>query len=169
MATKREQIRNFLTKNGFASTFQGDQFEQVVNAIELYTGIKENRKKAPVDPNVFEGYKAAAKIFNDLFPEVKIPTSGKHARDPVKEVAEALMWFIPTYEFDMDIVLAATEMYVKEFEVKDWQFMRTSKYFIRKQQKDKTWISDLANYCQQVVDGVGKYEGKLPELKSRVV
>jgi len=170
MATKREQITNFLNKNGFASTFNGDVFEQVVNAIELYTNKKENRvKKKQLDPQEVEGYKALASMYNELFPAIKIPTSGKYAKDPEREVVEALMWFVKEYHFDLDVIIAAAEMYVKEYEIKDWNYMQTSKYFVRKQQKDKTWISNLANYCQQVVDGVGKFEGQLPNLKSRVI
>lgn len=170
MATKREQIANFLNKNGFASTFKGDQFEQVINAIELYTNKKENKpKKHTLSPEILEGFKESAKIFNSFFPEVKIPTSGKYARDPEKEVTEALIWFIPTYGFEMDIVFKAVQLYVNEYEMKGWNYMQTSKYFIRKQQKDKTWVSNLANYCQQVSGGVEIFVNKIPDLKNRVV
>ena len=30
--------------------------------------------------------------------------------------------------------------------------MRTSQYFVRKQAVDKTWDSDLANYCELVIN-----------------
>jgi hypothetical protein len=31
--------------------------------------------------------------------------------------------------------------------------MRTSQYFIRKQNTDKTWDSDLATYCELIISG----------------
>lgn len=170
MATKREQITNFLNKNGFASTFQGDQFEQVVNAIELYTSKKENRvKKVAMSDEELKGYKDLAEKYNSFFPAIKIPTSGKYAKDPLKEITEALIWFTANYDFTHFMILQAAQDYVNERQLEDWKFMQTSKYFIRKQQKDKSWVSSLANYCQQVKDGVGEFKSQLPEIKNRVV
>lgn len=170
MATKREQITNFLNKNGYASTFKGDQFEQVVNAIELYTNVKENRKKTPtVSVEVLANFKVAAEIFNNIFPAIKSPSTQRYARDPEKEVMEALLWFVENYSFDMDTIMSAADKYIREREVDNWSFLQSSKYFIRKQQKDKTWTSNLANFCQQISDGVDKYENQLPNLRSKVV
>lgn len=171
MATKREQITNFLNKNGFASTFQGDQFEQVVNAIELYTSKKENRIKATkISEEDLAVYNGFATAILDMFPAIKIPTSGKYARDPHKEVVDALIWFRTTYSnFTFNTISAAVYRYVKEREVENWQFMQTCKYFIRKQQKDKSWVSSLANYCQQIDDGIEDHKDVVPDIKSRVV
>ena len=44
-------------------------------------------------------------------------------------------------------------------EEKRWAFCRTSQYFIRKQATDKTWSSDLADYCQLIEDGGHKSQG----------
>jgi hypothetical protein len=46
--------------------------------------------------------------------------------------------------------LSATEKYVDEYSVRNYEFMRTAQYFIRKQNIDKSFESDLATYCDQV-------------------
>ena len=43
--------------------------------------------------------------------------------------------------------MQAAQMYVSEHETKEYQHMRTSQYFVRKQNVDKSWICDLADYC----------------------
>lgn len=91
--------------------------------------------------------------YNDIFPKAKIPTSGKAARSSPRELMDSFRWFLlnnPQYSWD--VILKATTKYVEQKRPDDWRYMRTSQYFIRKQNSDKTWISDLANYCQQIVD-----------------
>lgn len=169
-ATKRQQISNFLTANGFSGTFQGDLFEQVINAIELYTNKKDTKTKVnKMSEEDVAAYNLAANQFINYFPAIKIPTTGKYAREPQKEVVEALIWFRSNYEhFDFGTIFRATQRYVKEHEVKNWEYMQTCKYFIRKQQKDKSWISNLAGYCQQIQDGVG-YDQDIKHITNKVV
>jgi hypothetical protein len=49
--------------------------------------------------------------------------------------------------------LKATAAYVDEYERKNYMYMQTSQYFIRKQQSDKTWGSELANMCAVIESG----------------
>ena len=44
-------------------------------------------------------------------------------------------------------------MYVDEYESKNYMFMRNSQYFIRKANQDKTWESELAGYCEIILNG----------------
>ena len=53
----------------------------------------------------------------------------------------------------METILYATEKYVSEYELKRYEYMRNSQYFIRKQNLDKSFESDLATYCELVVSG----------------
>jgi len=169
-ATKREQITNFLNKNGFSSLFQGDQFEQVVNAVELYTSKKENRKKKNKmsAEEVDLVYNCSLEVNNTFPNKLKIPTSGLMARSPLKEVVDAISWFRGNYEYDWKTIVAATVAYVSEFSVSDYNYMRTSKYFIRKQLQDKTWGSTLANYCEQIKGGI-KGPAETPYITNKVV
>lgn len=93
--------------------------------------------------------------YNNIFPEkTKIPTSGKMARSAPRELMDGFRWFLLNNPlFTWEIILQATQIYVDQKRQENWEFMRTSQYFIRKQNPDKTWHSDLANYCQQVLDG----------------
>jgi hypothetical protein len=45
-------------------------------------------------------------------------------------------------------------MYLDEYESRNWAYMRTSQYFIRKQNQDRTFDSDLANYCDMFINGL---------------
>lgn len=87
-----------------------------------------------------------------LFPKIKLP-SGKAARTDKRNCETAFKWFFENHEYSWEIILKATGLYVDEFEKKNYMFMQTSQYFIRKQQPDKTWGSELANWCAAVESG----------------
>lgn len=87
----------------------------------------------------------------EIFPKLKLP-SGKQARVHVSNLEAGFKWFFEKYGYDWETVLRATQNYVSEFEKVRFEHMRTSQYFIRKQNLDKSWISDLADYCSIVND-----------------
>ena len=87
-----------------------------------------------------------------LFPKIKLP-SGKAARTDKRNCETAFKWFFENHEYSWDTILKATGLYVDEYEKKNYLYMQTSQYFIRKQQPDKTWGSELANWCSAVESG----------------
>jgi hypothetical protein len=89
-----------------------------------------------------------------LFPKKKLP-SGKAARSAQSNVETNFRWFFENNKFTWDTILRATAMYVDEYERKTpaFMYMRTSAYFIRKTELDKSIVSDLANYCEIVESG----------------
>jgi hypothetical protein len=87
-----------------------------------------------------------------LFPKIKLP-SGKAARTDKRNCETAFKWFFENHEYSWEIILKATALYVDEFEKKNYLYMQTSQYFIRKQQADKTWGSEMANWCSAVESG----------------
>lgn len=103
----------------------------------------------------------------ETFPKIKLPT-GKPARSNFNEVCDAFDWFFRTYvdAYSWDIIHEATENYVDEYQKNNWMYMRTSKYFIRKQNSDKTWASDLAEYCEMAKNGV---DNDVNKFNDRVV
>lgn len=129
-------------------------------ALSLLIDIDENFRKsqAKVDTELM-GADAKMKIekYRLIFPEIRLP-SGKYARDAVKNLEVNFRWFFRTHDYDWDTILKATEKYVQEYRSKDWAFMRTSKYFIKKQEKDGSVTSDLANYCDMIRTGEGDRE-----------
>ena len=67
-----------------------------------------------------------------------------------KTLENAFRWFFETYDFTWDIIFKATKKYVNEYSIKQYEYMRTSQYFIRKQNTDKTYDSELADYCNMI-------------------
>jgi hypothetical protein len=88
----------------------------------------------------------------ELFPNIKLP-SGKMARSDRRNLETNFRWFFENYQYGWEIILKATEIYVNEFQRKNWLYMRTSQYFIKKQEQDKSIMSELANYCAIVQSG----------------
>lgn len=110
------------------------------------------QKKGTPGQTLGEGYQEKIQEYLETFPKIKLP-SGKAARSDKKNVETALMWFKNNYDYSWDIILKATADYVAEYELKNYLYMQTSQYFIRKQLPDKTWGSELANRCSDVLAG----------------
>lgn len=83
----------------------------------------------------------------ELWPSIKLP-SGKPARSDKRNVEGNLKWFMINYSYSWNTILKATAMYVDDYESRGYKFMRTSQYFIKKSDSDRTIQSELANYCQ---------------------
>tara|TARA_R110000751_G_scaffold274356_2_gene375257 strand:+ start:105 stop:716 length:612 start_codon:yes stop_codon:yes gene_type:complete len=97
-------------------------------------------------------YKDQIKSYRETFPNKKLP-SGKHARSSISNCENALRWFFINNDYDWKTIIKATANYVWEFEQNNYKFMRTAQYFIRKQEPDRTFSSDLADYCEAIVTG----------------
>ena len=103
--------------------------------------------------------------YRDIFPAGKLP-SGKPARVNVKTLENSFRWFFENYDFSWDEVIDATSMYVNSYRDNDYMYMKTSQYFISKQDKSKVRTSDLADYCDMIRDGV---EPEDTHFKEKVV
>lgn len=93
------------------------------------------------------------------FPKIKLP-SGKPARADIRNIETCFKWFFENHSYSWETILEATSRYVHEYEAKGYKFMQTSQYFIRKQQSDKSWGSELANCCALVDSGQAEDEDK---------
>ncbi len=62
-------------------------------------------------------------------------------------------WFFENHSYDWELVFNATRLYLDQYERLGYKYMRTSQYFIRKQNADKTYDSELANYCDMILNG----------------
>ena len=101
-----------------------------------------------------------------IFPKGKLP-SGKPARVNKKNIADAFKWFLKNYDYDWDTILHATLYYIETYEKTNFMYMRNSQYFIRKQNTDKSWDSELANYCEIIINGDD--EDTTPHFSEKVV
>jgi len=124
------------------------------------------QKKKTTSQLLGKDYKEKLKQYIELFPNVKLP-SGSAARSAPKNVETRMRWFFENNEYDWDLILKATAVYVDEYQSKNWKFMRNCQYFVKKQERDGTILSDLANYCA-IVESGGDVEST-PTFKSKVV
>jgi hypothetical protein len=85
----------------------------------------------------------------EIFPNRKL-SSGKYARINPKNLENSFRWFFENYEYDWDMIFKATKKYIYDYSLKNYEYMRTSQYFIRKQNIDKTYDSELADYCNMI-------------------
>lgn len=122
---------------------------KVLNEAE---SLFKTQKKGTPTQILGQGYQQKIQEYLEIFPKIKLP-SGKAARSDKKNVETALAWFMSNYDYSWDIILKATESYVTEYELKNYLYMQTSQYFIRKQLSDKTWGSELANRCSEISTG----------------
>jgi len=101
-----------------------------------------------------------------IFPKGKLP-SGKAARVNKKNIEDAFKWFFKNYTYDWDTILRATLYYIETYEKTNYMYMKNSQYFIRKQNTDKSWDSELANYCEIIING--EDEDDAPHFSDNVV
>jgi hypothetical protein len=153
-------VSNFVNKALECKKLQNDEWldenlkltsKSIIFISEINNYFKKAKKKTNES---LLGLNASNNIntYNEIFPNKKL-SSGKYARVNEKTLENAFRWFFETYDFTWDIIFKATKKYVNEYSIKQYEYMRTSQYFIRKQNTDKTWDSDLATYCDLITNG----------------
>jgi hypothetical protein len=125
--------------------------KSIIFTEEINSFFKKTKKKT-VSALMGDDYIDRMLDYLEIFPNRKL-NSGKPARVNVKNLEGAFKWYFETYDYSWEIILKATEKYVSEYELKRYEYMRNSQYFIRKQNLDKSFESDLATYCELVVSG----------------
>jgi len=123
--------------------------ESLISKMESYFAVQLKKSDNSVMGDDFD---VNAEKYNSLFPRMKLG-SNKPARAPIKEIITCFRWFFTEHDYTWDVILDATELYLEAEEAKGYKYTRTSKYFIRKQESDKSWSSDLAAYCDLVLNG----------------
>jgi hypothetical protein len=99
--------------------------------------------------------------YREVWPSKRLP-SGELARQSVQELKEKFVWFFKTYpEYDWDLILDATEEYNDLYKKKNYLYMVTSSYFIKKTNpQTKEVTSKLADCCQQILDELENQKNK---------
>lgn len=152
-----QELRAVIAK-GFLKDFTdatGIRYELQPEAITLIDQVEKFfkiHKKSTSTQLMGDDYQKNVQQYLQLFPKMKLP-SGKAARSDAKNVETAFRWFMDNYQYNWDTILKATAMYVDDYERRNYMYMQTSQYFIRKQNSDKTWASELANMCAIIEAG----------------
>lgn len=125
----------------------------VVHESEVYICNLKTVKK--VNKVSYQDWEEKIKEYNELFPKGKKAGSTMSFRTNPKELYDKFKWFFQEYpEYDWEMVLTATRKYVNIFEEScDYTYMQTSKYFIKKDDKNKVTTSALSTHCYNIVEG----------------
>lgn len=112
------------------------------------------QKKKTVKQLLGTGYAEMIEKYSSYWDMGKLP-SGKQARAAKGNVESAFKWFFENYDYSWELIFQATVAYINDYESKTpkYIYMRTSQYFIRKQASDKSWNSELADYCENIKRG----------------
>lgn len=88
-------------------------------------------------------------------PVVEQSISAHSYRTNPKELYDKFIWFFNEYpDYTWELVLQATGQYVKSFQdASDYTYMQSSKYFIKKEDKNKQVTSTLASMCWNMLEG----------------
>jgi hypothetical protein len=154
----RLQADNWLTENLKLTD------KSVIFIQEIDSFFKKSKKKTS-SALMGDEFLSKIAVYNEIFPNRKL-SSGKYARVNVKTLENSFRWFFENYSYSWEVILKATEKYVDEYSIRRYEYMRTSQYFVRKQNTDKTWDSELATYCDLVENG---YDEETNYFKETVV
>lgn len=84
-----------------------------------------------------------------IYPE-NVEFNGYKLRSKPKDCINKMVKFCKTHkEYDKNTIFAATEMYIKQQEQKDYEFTKQAHYFISKLGEP----SLLENFCNRIING----------------
>lgn len=139
---KRLQSEGWLDENLHLTS------KSIIFIEEINSFFRKSKKKTS-QSLMGENFLEKIKEYVNIFPNKKL-SSGKYARVNSKNLEHSFKWFFETYDYDWDTIITATQKYVDDYSLKNYEFMRTAQYFIRKQNIDKSFDSDLATYCELI-------------------
>ena len=122
--------------------------KSIIFTTEIDGFFKKTKKKITKDL-LGNNFTENLKKYVEIFPNRKL-SSGKYARVNPKNLENSFRWFFENYDYDWDMIFKATKKYIYDYSLKNYEYMRTSQYFIRKQNTDKTYDSELADYCNMI-------------------
>jgi hypothetical protein len=125
--------------------------EQGTNIIQSIDNLFAANKKIKLDVLMGVDYQSCIDDYINIFPTSKLPT-GKYARGNKKNIETNFKWFFSEYNYSWSVIHDATQMYVQEYRAKNYLYMRTAMYFIRKDDGTRVVHSDLADYCDKIVN-----------------
>lgn len=135
-----------LLKHGYINETD-DLTPKAHEVVDKYFDIVDN-KKIKKNKTVIDLEKVGE--YREIFPKGTLP-SNQPARSPVKELERKFIWFFNNYDYDWETILKATKKYVNEYGLNAYMYMKTSGYFILKNEKGVN-VSTLASYCDMVLE-----------------
>jgi len=110
-------------------------------------------------------YNKKVEEWRELWPAKKLP-SGKPARTNVRTLTNNFKWFFENYDYTWDEIFKATNRYIDQYEVTDYLYMKTSQYFIAKSDSSRVKLSELADCCDMLKEGLDE---DITHFKEKIV
>ena len=133
-----------------------EKFSNYVEDVnEIFSFFEPHLKKQLKPKVVIDIPLDKIKEFNEIWPQIKLPTK-QYARCTERELVSSFTAFFkefPTYN-DWSIIMQAGTTYISEREIERYEFTRRSKYFVRRENKDKSVDFLLQEYYERIRDGV---------------
>jgi hypothetical protein len=130
-------------------------YELTKEGIDLVDSIKAEFKeskeeiaKEELDPESFERW---IRDWVNLFPR-GVRTFGKLVRSDKETCKKKMKAFMLEYNYSRETIMEATKKYIEVKREQGWNGMRCAVYFIWKQDPGQSRVSDLADYCAEVMD-----------------
>jgi hypothetical protein len=156
-----EEVKSTLRAELYAN---GKLTDYSIRIIESIDDLFAAKKKIKLDVLMGVDYSERIDAYLELFPTAKLP-NGKYARGNKKNIETNFKWFFENYNYSWGVIHEATAMYVAEYRAKNFMYMRTAMYFIRKDDGTRTVHSDLADYCDKIVNNEGYTQEKYFKTK----
>jgi hypothetical protein len=149
METYREEIvkddlytlykKDYISNNSITNyTFKFSELALTNKGVNLLQNKEAGIKESPFEEFIMEYY--------NKFPD-KVYTGNLLVKGCLPKCKTKMITFIKTYKYPYEVILKATDNYIKVCKTNSWQYMRTAYYFI-----EKLGESVLADYCAQVTD-----------------
>lgn len=107
-----------------------------------------------------DNFMTNVKEYREMWPSKRLP-HGELGRQSTEELKNKFVWFFKTFpQYDWDLVLDAAYYYAKICERRNYQYMMTSSYFIKKTNNTtKDVTSKLADYCEEILQNPKLLDG----------
>lgn len=117
--------------------------------------LKPTEKSSGILTMIGDTFAINVQIYRNMWPSVLLP-SGKYAKSTTKELEQKFKWFFSNFNYSWEEVIQATEDYIVHYSKTNYVYMKTSSYFIYKQDIDKIKSSTLAEWCDKLKSEVGQ-------------
>ena len=110
------------------------------------------RNSRILDDFMDEEFTKNVETYRLMWPPITLP-SGKTARSSSIDLEKRFKWFFSNYNFSWEAVFRATEKYIEYYRDRSFAYMRSSAFFIYKEESTKIRTSTLADWCDNLEDG----------------
>lgn len=148
--TEETEYQSCIEKNLISSERELTPLGEVV--FKEFNTILIKTKKTITKEVLGEDFMKNVTEYREMWPSKRLP-HGELGRQSTEELKTKFVWFFKTYpQYDWDTVLDAAFYYAAICKRRNYQYMTTSSYFIKKTNPTtKETTSKLADHCEEIV------------------